>query len=170
MVQVHRVAGFYQGKIRAPVEDVWALVTDWGSLAWFDDGSNSEGLKLMDCWLEGEPGACPRTRVMSRGEGATDQGAPDQNREVLLVEDRVAHRLYYDASNDFAPGIRNYIASWSFDELPDGGCNMTISSNFDCIPAETGAQSAEMLHTVYVAIVSSLDKYFAKMETAETRA
>ena len=51
MVQVHRVAGFYQGKIRAPVEDVWALVTDWGSLAWFDDGSNSEGLKLMDCWL-----------------------------------------------------------------------------------------------------------------------
>ena len=47
---------------------------------------------------------------------------------------------------------------------------MTISSNFDCIPAETGAQSAEMLHTVYVAIVSSLDKYFAKMETAETRA
>lgn len=162
MAKVHRVSGFHQGKIDADIEDVWALVTDWGSLAWFDDGSNSEGLKLVDSWLEGEPGAVPRTRVMARGEGATEQGAPEENREVLMVEDRVAHRLYYDATDGFVPGIRNYMASWCFDELEEGGCLMTISSNFDCVPAETGPQSGEMLHTVYVAIVASLDKYFAK--------
>lgn len=168
MTTVHRVTGFHQGTIDANIDDVWALVTDWGSLAWFDDGSNSEGLKLMESWLEGEPGMVPRTRVMSRGDGAVDNGAPEQNREVLLVEDKVAHRLYYDASDGFVPGIRNYLASWSFDALEDGGCLMTISSNFDCVPAETGEQNAEMLHTVYVAIVFSLQKHFSKIKAQAT--
>lgn len=161
VTKVHRVTGFHQGRIDADIEDIWALVTDWGSLAWFDDGSNSDGLKLVDSWLEGEPGVVPRTRVMARGEGAVQSGAPEHNREVLLVEDKVAHRLYYDASDGFVPGIRNYIASWSFDALDDGGCMMTISSNFDCVPAETGEQNAEMLHTVYIAIVDSIHKHFA---------
>ncbi|MBB4642792.1 SRPBCC family protein [Rhizorhapis suberifaciens] len=164
MVKVHRVSGFHQGKIDANIEDVWALVTDWGSLAWYDDGTNTEGMKLMESWLEGEPGAVPRTRVMSRGDGAVEHGAPEENREVLLVEDHVAHRLYYDATDGFAPGIRNYMASWCFDELDDGGCLMTISSNFDCVPADIGEQHGAMLHGVYVSIVASLQKYFTKAQ------
>ncbi|WP_340268506.1 SRPBCC family protein [Sphingobium mellinum] len=162
MAKVHRVAGYHQGKINANIEDVWALVMNWGSLAWYDDGSNSEGMKVMDCWLEGELDAVPRTRVMSRGEGAAELGAPVENREVLLVADPVAHRLYYDATDGFAEGIRNYMASWTLDELDDGGCMMTISSTFDCVPAEIGEQQSAMLHGVYVSIVSSLDKHFAK--------
>lgn len=162
MAKVHRVSGFHQGKIDANIEDVWALITDWGSLAWYDDGTNTEGMKLMETWLEGEPGMVPRTRVMGRGKDATELGAPEENREVLLVADPVAHRLYYDATDGFAPGIRNYMASWSLDELEDGGCMMTISSNFDVIPPELGEQQGVMLHGVYVSIVSSLQKYFEK--------
>lgn len=167
--KVHRVSGFHQGKINANIEDVWALITDWGSLAWYDDGTNTEGMKVMECWLEGEPDVVPRTRVMGRGEGAVGQGAPEENREVLLVADPVAHRLYYDATDGFAPGIRNYMASWSLDDLEDGGCMMTISSNFDVVPAELGEQQGAMLHGVYVSIVSSLQKYFERAR-AEAKA
>lgn len=162
MTSVYRVSGYHQGKIDANIDDVWALVNDWGTLHWFDDGTNTDGMKVMDCWLLGEPDAVPRTRVMSRGEGAVENGAPMENHEVLLVSDQVAHRLYYDATDGFAPGIRNYIASWSFDELEDGGCMMTITSNFDCVPADLGEQNHAMLQQVYVAIASSLDKYFKK--------
>ncbi|WP_176599230.1 MULTISPECIES: SRPBCC family protein [Sphingobium] len=167
MSDVYRVTGYYQGKIGANIEDVWALITDWGSLAWFDDGSNTEGMKMMESWLEGEPNAIPRTRVMSRGDGAVKNGAPLENREVLLLADPVAHRLYYDATDDFAAGIRNYIASWCLDETDDGGCLMTISSNFDCVPASVGEQQSAMLHGVYIAIVSSLDKHFAKIKQSK---
>lgn len=167
MVEVFRVSGFHQGIINADIEEVWALVTDWGSLTWFDDATNTDGMKLMTTWLEGEPGVVPRTRVMARGEGAAAQGAPVENREVLLVEDSIAHRLYYDATDGFAPGIRNYVATWCFDELDSGRCRMTISSNFDCVPASTGEQNRAMLQGVYVAIADSLDKYFAKRKAAE---
>jgi Polyketide cyclase / dehydrase and lipid transport len=162
MAKVYRVAGYHKGRIEAPIEEVWELVNDWGTLHWFDDGTNSDNLKVMESWLEGEPGAVPRTRVMGRGEGAVKHGAPENNREVLLVSDPVAHRLYYDATDDFVVGIRNYMASWSFDELEDGTCMMTVSSNFDCVPAETGPASEAMLQQVYVNIVESLDKYFKK--------
>jgi Polyketide cyclase / dehydrase and lipid transport len=162
MAKAFRVSGFHQGKINANIDDVWALVTDWGSLAWFNDATNAEGMKLMETWLEGEPDVIPRTRVMSRGQGAVALGAPLENREVLLVADPVAHRLYYDADDGFAAGIRNYIASWCFDELEDGGSLMTISSIFDVVPPDRGEEQRAMLHGVYVAIVASLDAYFQK--------
>ena len=162
MAKVYRVTGYHQGKIRANIEDVWKLVTDWGTLFWFDDGTNSEGLKVMESWLEGEPDAIPRTRVMGRGEGATKSGAPEHNREDLLVADPVAHRLFYNASDGFVPGIRNYMATWAFDELDEGGCMITISSNFDCVPAESGPASEAMLKEVYINIARSLDKHFNK--------
>lgn len=163
MADVYRVAGFHQGVIAGPIDEVWALVNDWGTLHWFDDGSNADGMKVMECWLEGEPDAVPRTRVMGRGDGAVELGAPEENREVLLVSDPVAHRLYYDATDGFAEGIRNYIASWSFDRIDENSCRMTITSTFDCVPAEVGEAQAAMLHQVYVAIVDSLDKYFRKL-------
>lgn len=162
MADVFRVSGFHQGKINAPIADVWELVTDWGTLAWFNDEDNDEGMKLMETWLEGDPNVVPRTRVMARDDGAAKKGAPSENREVLLVADPIAHRLYYDATDGFAPGIRNYIASWSFDALDEGGCMMTISSNFDCMPAETGEYNRDMLHQVYIAIVESLDRYLVR--------
>lgn len=167
VTKVHRVAGYHQGKIDANIEDIWALITNWGTLFWYQDGTNTDGMKLMDSWLEGDPDVVPRTRVMSRGEGAVEKGAPDENREVLLVADPVAHRLYYDATDDFAPGIRNYMASWALDELDDGGCMMTISSNFDVVPAENGPLYDDMLHSVYVAIVASLDSHFKKARAQE---
>ena len=162
MTEVFRVSGYHQGRINAAADEVWNLVTDWGSLAWFNDENNQEGMKLMESWLEGDPDQVPRTRVMARDEAAAEKGAPTENREVLLVADREAHRLYYDATDGFAPGIRNYLASWSFDELPDGACMMTITSNFDCVPASTGEQNRDMLQQVYVAIVDSLDRYFTR--------
>lgn len=97
---------------------------------------------------------------MARDDGASKKGAPVENREVLLVADPIAHRLYYDATDGFAPGIRNYIASWAFDELEDGGCMMTISSNFDCVPAENGEYNRDMLQQIYVVIAESLDSLF----------
>lgn len=162
MSKVHRVTGFHQGTIAAPVDEIWALVNDWGTLHWFDDGSNSEGMKVVECWLEGDPDVVPRTRVMGRGDGAVQLGAPANNREVLLVSDAVAHRLYYDATDGFSAGIRNYIASWSFDVIDENSCLMTISSNFDVVPAELGEEQGAMLHQVYVAIAASLDSYFKK--------
>jgi hypothetical protein len=165
MTKVYRVSASHQGKINARVDEVWDVVTNWGTLFWFDDGTNAEGLKVMDSWLEGEPDAIPRTRVMARGDGAVKHGAPMENREVLLIADPVAHRLYYDATDDFVPGIRNYMASWSFDELEDGGCMMTVSANFDCVPAKTGPASEAMLRQVYVNIVGSLDKHFRKVKS-----
>lgn len=167
MAKIFRVAGFHQGKINANIEDVWALVMDWGSLAWYDGETNAENLQLVQTWLEGDPNVVPRTRVMARGDGAVAAGCAVENREVLLIADPVAHRLYYDASDGFVPGIRNYLASWAFDELEDGGCMITISSNFDCVPAETGEASRDMLHQVYINIAASLDKHFAKARAVE---
>ena len=112
MDRIFRVSGFHQGKINASVEDVWALVTDWGSLAWFNDEENEEGMKLMQTWLEGDPDVVPRTRVMARDEGAIKRGAPQENREVLLVAD---------------PG------------LPHSGATCVSSSR---IPAATSASSS----------------------------
>lgn len=166
MANVHRVAGYHSGRINAAIEDVWATVTDWGTLHWFNDSTNSDNMKVVECWLEGEPDIVPRTRVMGRGDGAIQVGAPENNREVLLVADPVAHRLYYDATDGFAPGIRNYMASWAFDETDDGGCVMTITSTFDVVPAELGEAQGQMLHGVYVAIVDSLDSYFAKRKAS----
>ena len=170
VAKVYRFSGYHQGKVNGNIEDVWALVTDWGSLAWYEDDTNPDHLKMMDSWLEGEPGAVPRTRVMSRGEGAVKNGGPEENREVLLVEDKVAHRLYYDATDDFVPGIRNYMATWAFDETDDGGCMMTISSNFDVIPAENGELYGSTLQGVYVSIANSLDKYFTRAKAAKSAA
>lgn len=170
MAQVYRVSGFHQGRIDANIAKVWALITDWGTLAWFDDGSNSEGMKLMDCWLEGEPGAVPRTRVMSRGEAAVENGAPMENREVLLLEDPVAHRLFYDAEDGFVPGIRNYIASWALDEIDDGACQITITSTFDVVPPDMGETYRDMLQGIYVAIAFSLQKHFSKQKSLKAPA
>lgn len=47
MTRVFRVSGFHEGTINASIDDVWALATDWGSLAWFNDEDNDEGMKLM---------------------------------------------------------------------------------------------------------------------------
>jgi hypothetical protein len=54
------------------------------------------------------------------------------------------------------------MATWAFDELDDGGCMITISSNFDCVPAESGPASEAMLKEVYINIARSLDKHFNK--------
>src|SRR5439155_10252736 len=117
-----------------------------------------DGMEVSRTFLEGEKGKVPRTKVIERSN-ADGAGLPIQNREVLIHEDAVAHRLYYTASDGFIEGARNYIATWSLDPLPGSRCQMNISATFDVMEPGNGDVARDTLEAVYGLILKGLSDY-----------
>jgi hypothetical protein len=157
MVQVKRVFARREGVVRADVETLWTLLTDWGNMEWWGNALEDDGMTVGACSLEGEHGKVPRTKVIRRLVEGSD--LPVENRETLFHEDSVCHRLYYTGSDDFIIGVRNYIATWSFDELAGGHTRMEISSTFDVIAPGDAALAKRIVEDVYDMIVAGLNDF-----------
>lgn len=159
MSEVQRGAASRDGVIDADIDTLWAVLVDWGNLDWYgSDDVERDGMKLGSISLEGGETAVPRTRVLTRSN-AVDAGLPLVNRERLLLEDPVSHRLYYDADDGFILGTRNYIATWYVDPLPDGRCRMTIQSRFDVVAPGSAEVTRDTVEEVYDAILLGLNRY-----------
>ncbi len=163
-MRIARGSRYYSGVVGGNIDAVWDLFMDWGDISWIDN-VDAEGPVLAKSTLEGEVDAIPRTRVMKRAN-AVESGLPLENREVLMLADKVAYRLYYDANDGCVHGIRNYIASWALDPISENSCQMTIQSTFDVDESGTLEGVTSWLDNVYVMIVRSLDKHFAKQLAA----
>lgn len=162
MTKVQRVAISHDGVIESDIETVWRLlVDDWANQDWWENKLERDGMKAGRTYLEGDNNKIPRTKVIERSN-ADPAGLPIVNRETLLLADEVAHRLYYDASNGFLLGARNYIATWAFDALPDGRCRMHISSNFDVVEPGNGNEVRDTLKGVYELIITGIDNFLKK--------
>ena len=160
MAKISRGTAQYSAPVAVGIDKLWELLIDWGNLSWLDNHVEAEGMVLGSIALEGAVDAVPRTRVLTRAN-ATEAGLPLVNREVLLLEDRTAYRLYYDAENGFIRGVRNYIANWALDPISENACQMTISANFDVDETGSAEATKEIVEEVYVMIISSMNTHFA---------
>ncbi|BCG04926.1 hypothetical protein PPGU19_094940 (plasmid) [Paraburkholderia sp. PGU19] len=165
MSKVQRGSGMREGIIESNVEPLWELLTDWGNLDWWGNDVEKEGMKAGRAYLEGEKGKVPRTKVIERSN-ADGAGLPVVNRETLIHEDHLAHRLYYNASDGFLVGVRNYLASWHVDPIAEDRCRMTITSTFDVLDPGNVDVVRDTVEAVYDAIFDGLNKYLAKRRTA----
>jgi Polyketide cyclase / dehydrase and lipid transport len=164
MTYVQRGSGRREGVIEASVDTLWEVLTDWGNMDWWGNALGQEGMKVGDVYLEGEKNAVPRTKVLVRSN-AENAGLPVVNRETLFLEDIVTHRLYYNGTDGFIAGVRNYIATWCLDPLPNDCCRMTITSNFDVVEPGDVDVVRETVEAVYEMIFSGLNHYLAKRKT-----
>ena len=160
MTSVQRGTGCREGIIDADADALWALVTDWGSMDWWGNEVEEAGMKVSKCYLEGEPGSVPRTKVIERSN-TEEGGLPIINRETLIHEDAVARRLFYNGTDGFIEGVRNYIATWAFDTLPDGKVKMHISSVFDVVDPGNAEYVRAVVEAVYDMIFKGLNQHFA---------
>ncbi|CAB3735796.1 SRPBCC family protein [Paraburkholderia rhynchosiae] len=167
MSNVQRGSGKREGIIESNVEPLWQLLTDWGNMDWWGNELEDGGMKAHKTYLEGEKGQVPRTKVIERSN-ADGAKLPVVNRETLLHEDPVAHRLYYNASDGFLLGARNYLASWSLDPLSQERCRMTITSTFDVLEPGNVDVVRDTLEAVYEAIFNGLNHYLSKRRAAQT--
>ncbi|WP_258187484.1 SRPBCC family protein [Trinickia symbiotica] len=164
MSKVQRGSGMREGIIESNVEPLWKLLTDWGNLDWWGNDVAEEEMKAGRAYLEGEKGKVPRTKVIERSN-ADGAGLPVVNRETLIHEDHLAHRLYYNASDGFLLGVRNYLASWHVDPMSEDRCRMTITSTFDVVDPGNVDAVRNTVEAVYDAIFDGLNKYLAKRRT-----
>jgi hypothetical protein len=166
MTEVQRGSGRRQGVIDTDVDTLWELLTDWGNLDWWGNELGQAGMKVNNVYLEGERNAIPRTKVLVRSN-AEHAGLPIVNRETLFLEDRLTHRLYYDGSDGFIEGVRNYIATWCLDALPDGRCRMTIASNFDVVEPGNVDVVRDTVEAVYDKIFDGLNRFQAQRKSGK---
>jgi Polyketide cyclase / dehydrase and lipid transport len=161
MTNVQRGSGRREGIMETDIDTLWELLTDWGNMDWWGNEMEQDGMKAGRAYLEGEKGKVPRTKVIER-TNADNNGLPIQNRETLFLEDRVTHRLYYNGTDGFIAGVRNYIATWCLDPLSDHRCRMTITSNFDVVEPGNVDKVRDTVEAVYEMIFSGLNNYLAK--------
>lgn len=150
-----------EGVIAADIENVWALITDWGNLDWWGNEVDNEDMRAGRVYLEGEKNQVPRTKVIVRNNSG-ESGAVHVNREVLIHEDPESHRLYYTCTNGLLVGVRNYYASWTLDALEGGRCKMRITADFDVGAPGDLEFSCNTFEAVYEQIIKGLDGYLAK--------
>lgn len=158
---IQRGSGRRNGIIEADIDVVWELLTDWGNMEWWGNDLEREGMKAGEVYLEGEPGQVPRSKVIER-TNAENNGLPIVNRETLFLEDRLTYRLYYNGTDGFIDGVRNYIATWSLDPVGQGRCRMNISSNFDVVAPGNADVVRDIVESVYDLIFSGINSYLAK--------
>jgi len=161
MTTIQRGTAGSQGVIEAEISNVWALLTDWGNMDWWGNDLEQEDMKAARTYLEGEKGKVPRTKVIERSNSG-ESGAVHVNREVLIHEDPVAHRLYYICSDGLLPHVRNYLASWRLDPVDGGRCRMSITANFDVVAPGDLQFSRSTFEAVYELIFKGLNGYLAQ--------
>lgn len=165
MTVVQRGTGCREGVIDADAATLWSLVTDWGSMDWWGNEVEEAGMKVSKCYLEGEKGSIPRTKVIERSN--TEKGGlPIINRETLIHEDAVARRLFYNGTDGFIEGVRNYIATWALDPLPEGKTKMHISSVFDVVEPGNAEYVRMVVEAVYDMIFKGLNQYVVAQRSA----
>lgn len=165
MAVVQRGAACREGIIDADADTLWALLTDWGNMDWWGNELQEAGMKVSECYLEGEKGRVPRTKVIERSNTEED-GLPIVNRETLIHEDPVARRLFYNGTDGFIEGVRSYLATWALDPLLDGRTKMHISSIFDVTEPGSADNARDIVEAVYDMIFKGLNGYFAPRRTA----
>ncbi|WP_340265862.1 SRPBCC family protein [Sphingobium mellinum] len=165
MTVVQRGTGCREGIIDADADALWALVTDWGTMDWWGNEVEEAGMKVSKCYLEGEKGRVPRTKVIERSN-TEEGGLPIINRETLFHEDAVARRLFYNGTDGFIEGVRNYIATWALDPLLDGRTKMHISSVFDVVEPGSADYVRAVVEAVYDMIFKGLNQYVASKKSA----
>jgi Polyketide cyclase / dehydrase and lipid transport len=161
MTEVQRGSGRREGVIETSVDTLWEVLIDWGNMDWWGNELGQDGMKAGKTYLDGEKGKVPRTKVIERAN-AENAGLPVVNRETLFLEDPITHRLYYNGTDGFIAGIRNYVATWCLDPLPEGRCRMTITSNFDVVEPGNVDMVRDTVEAVYEMIFSGLNHYVAK--------
>ncbi|MBB4643010.1 SRPBCC family protein [Rhizorhapis suberifaciens] len=162
--QVERRTGFREGIIDVDVNTLWDVLTDWGMMDWWGNELDKDGMKVNNFFLEGEKGKVPRTKVLVRSNASG--GQPTENRETLFVEDPVARRLFYNATDNFIEGVRNYIASWALDPISDNRTRMQISCTFDVVDPGNADVARDTVEAVYELIFKGLNGYFAAQKSA----
>lgn len=165
MTVIQRGTGCREGVIDADADTLWALLTDWGAMDWWGNELQEAGMKVSNCYLEGEKGCVPRTKVIERSN-TEEGGLPVINRETLIHEDSIARRLFYNGTDGFIEGVRNYLATWALDPLPDGRTKMHISSVFDVTEPGSADDVRAIVEAVYEMIFKGLNGYFASGKTA----
>ncbi|WP_340312931.1 SRPBCC family protein [Rhizorhabdus argentea] len=165
MAAIQRGAGCREGIIDIDADTLWELLTDWGTMDWWGNELQEAGMKVSKCYLEGEKGRCPRTKVLERSN-TEEGGLPVINRETLIHEDPLARRLFYNGTDGFIAGVRNYLATWALDPLPDGRTKMHISSVFDVVEPGSVDHVREVVEAVYEMIFKGLNGYYASQKSA----
>jgi len=128
------------GTLNAPARAAWELLTDWaGLLRWLPEGVSN----VVRVELEGGLKEVPRTRVLWNSDGTCV-------RETLLHQDDGARRIYYMVQREGIPGVRNYLATTTIDELGAEECQIELSSSFDVIdPAVDEQYHRRILESIY---------------------
>lgn len=161
MTAIQRGRAQREGIIEADIDNTWALLTDWGNMDWWGNDLEQGAMTAARTYLEGEKGQVPRTKVIER-ESGDEPGVAHVNREVLIHEDPVAHRLYYICSNGLLLGINNYLASWTLDALDGGRCRMTINAQFDVLESGQLEEARGIFEAVYGLIFKGVSGYLVK--------
>lgn len=161
MTKVKRGTASGEGVINSDIDTVWNLLTDWGNHEWWTNDIADEDMTAGRTYLEGEKGKVPRTKVIERSNSG-NTGAVRVNREVLLHEDPIVHRLYYTCSDGLLPYVRNYLASWTLDVLDGGRCKMSVTADFDITEPGDLDYSRNTFEAVYQAIFKNVDSYLKK--------
>jgi hypothetical protein len=122
MPEFSRVELHKSTEIPASADEVWSLLTDWaGMFRWrlTAEQGGAPGPALVKCELIGEPGAVPRTRRMTLGNGAIGE-------EQLFYQNDETRRIYY--SKNATAEVSGYIASAYVDEIDGKSCTLHVSS------------------------------------------
>jgi hypothetical protein len=159
-----------RGIVDAPIEEVWALLTDWaGLLRWWvkpEDGGRP-GPDLASVELVGGFDEVPRTRVVRHVTGS----AVD---ETLLLQNNETRRIYYNMVFRANPGgavlrseFENYLATTMLDTLPDGQTLMTFKAEFDVVePADLDLMRSVIERTWTDGILQGYRRFFAGAKPA----
>lgn len=161
MTTIQRGTARREGVIEADIGNAWALITDWGNLDWWGNDIEEKDMQAARVYLEGEKGKIPRTKVIVRNNSG-ESGAVHVNREVLIHEDPIAHRLYYTCSDGLLPHVSNYLASWTLDALDRGRCRMSIMANFDVVESGNLDFARNTFEAVYDLIFKGLNDYLVQ--------
>ena len=153
-----RIALHESAELRAPAEEVWSLLTDWGGmLRWRlpPDLGGLRGPRLITCELLGRPDAVPRTRRMRFDDGRTVD-------EQIIYQNDQHRRFHYTKSEPPGSELSGYVASAYVDAIDSCTCALHIASWFDAATEEASASAAARFATVYRAIFAGFRRYFSQ--------
>ena len=150
-----RVALQKSALIAAPADELWELISDWaGMLRWWPAAGpqTRPGAVMAGCELIGTPGAVPRTRRMTLGDGTVAE-------ETIVYQNDRTRRISYTKADDGT--ITGYLASTDVDDLGRQGSAVHLSSVFDVTDPAGQAAAAARFEAVYATMFGGYARYFA---------
>lgn len=146
---MQRLAVRHEQVIQAPAASAWALLRDWaGLLKWWPSDAP---FPILACEPLGDPTQLPFGRRVTLPGDAVGS-------EYLIHADEHARRIYYQLENGSLPGISNYVATTTVDDLGASGARMGFSSTFDMPDGADAAMGQGMILGVYRAIATGIER------------